>query len=260
MSSSRHIIKKIVFKVFGERFYARAYAKGKIKDINQGVLDEAEAAFLPLFIKTDSTVLDIGANYGHYAVEMAKICPTGKVYAFEPVPFTFTVLNKVLSHFKLSQISSYHTAVSDANGEIEMTIPLLDFGAPNTGIAFIGASENGNSKKVSVKTLKLDDFQIDGRIDFIKIDIEGHEPQAFLGMKAIIEKHQPVILIEFSYSCLKRANTNPEEFAKQLIGEYNYRFAKVEADILKWDENEIPLDGYYFLIPVSKTEQFNIEG
>ena len=256
MNSTRTLIKKIIYKTLGEGGYKKAYAKGKIKDIKNGVLDEKEALFLPHFIKPTSTVLDIGANYGHYAIDMARICTSGMVYAFEPVPFTFGVLEKIVTYFKSKNIVLFHAAVSNSAGEIDMTIPLLDFGAPNTGVAFIGKQKEKQSKNVTVKTLKIDDLTIKGEVDFIKIDIEGHEPQAFKGMENLLKKHRPVILIEFSHACLKRANSNPDTFATYLQNEMAYKFAKINGEKLVLETNPFPADGYYFLFPTEKINAF----
>lgn len=259
MTKARSIIKKIIYRAFGEKTYQKAYAKGKIRDIVQERLDEPELKFLHVFIQPESTVLDIGANYGHYAIEMAKHCPHGKVYAYEPIPFTFNVLKRVVNHFKKPQITIFNAAISHTKSTVKMSVPLLDFGAPNTGIAFVGESEEKKMTTFEVDTLTIDEAKIEGSVDFIKIDIEGHEPSAFKGMKARLEKDLPVILIEFSYSCLKRAGEDPAIFAQQLKQEYNYDFAQVKHDELVWVKDDTPRDGYYFLIPNQRKNQFNIK-
>jgi FkbM family methyltransferase len=255
MNKTRTRIKKFIYKTFGENVYAKAYAKGKIRDINNGVLDEKEAAFLTHFIHTDSSVLDIGANYGHYAIDMSRICSEGQVLAFEPVPFTHKVLEKIVAHFGNGNIILNHAAVSDQMGTIEMTVPLLDFGAPNTGVAYIGDQTTTSSKTVQVKTIAIDELPIKTKIDFIKIDIEGHEPQAFRGMEKLLQKDRPVILIEFSHPCLKRANSSPTEFADYIKTNLSYTFTQISANHLIPEEAHTPPDGYYFLIP---TEQMDI--
>lgn len=256
MNKTRTFIKKIIYKTLGEGVYAKAYAKGKIKDIKRAVLDEREVSFLPHFIHEKSVVLDIGANYGHYAIEMARLCPKGRVYAFEPIPFTFRVFETVKHHFKQQNVVPEHAAVSNRAGTIEMTLPLLDFGAPNTGIAFIGNETGSAVKKIKVKTLKLDDLEITEKVDFIKIDIEGHEPQAFEGMETLISKNRPVILIEFSHTCLKRAKTNPSDFAQYLTEKLHYVFTQVAGDQLKLTDTNDPQDGYYFLIPTEQVSSY----
>ncbi len=256
MNKTRTLIKKIIYTTFGEGVYAKAYAKGKIRDINRGVLDEAEAAFIPHFIHENSTVIDIGANYGHYTITLSRLASKGHVYAFEPIPFTFSVLKKIVAHFKRTNVELINAAVSHTNEFVEMHLPLLDFGAPNTGVAYIDDTATKTHKTQTVKTIPLDHFQFNGSIDFIKIDIEGHEPQAFSGMEALLKKHQPVILIEFSHTCLQRALHDPSTFSTYISTQLGYRFAKVEQSKLKWIGNN-PKDGYYFLIPPSKAARYN---
>jgi hypothetical protein len=57
------------------------------------------------------------------------------------------------------------------------------------------------------------------RIDFIKIDIEGHEPFALSGLSETLALHNPLVLCEFNPRCLKSlASVAPEEFASSLFG------------------------------------------
>jgi len=256
MNIGREIIKKIVYTFFGKKNYQKAYIKGKIKDIKNGVLDEKESTFLSHFINDYSTVLDIGANYGHYSVDMSKLCSKGKIYSFEPVPFTFQVLSKILNHFNLNDIELFNSAVSNQKGSVKMTVPVLDFGAPNTGVAYIGDNTSEKYLTVDVETLKIDDLKIEGKLDFIKIDIEGHEPSAFIGMKATLKKHKPVILIEFSFSCLRRAGLNPNEFSDEIKNNYGYTFTNIHGKNLQVVKDQYPSDGYYFLIPNEKLDDF----
>jgi len=257
MNRSRKIIKKFIYKVLGEKTYQRAYVRGKTQDIKAGINRESAADYLKHFISAQSTVLDIGANYGHYTVEMSELCSKGSVLAFEPVLFTFEVLQKVKDNFQLQNVELYHAAVSDRKGSIEMTVPLLEFGAPNTGVAYVGKNENSNSQSINVETICLDDLDISGKIDFIKIDIEGHEPNAFKGMENLIGKNRPVILIEFSYSCLQRAGTVPKDFADYISNKLDYCFASINENNLKLVSENVPGDGYYFLIPREKISNFS---
>jgi FkbM family methyltransferase len=248
----RNLIKKIIYKLAGQKGYEKAYVRGKIADINHQKLDEPELQFLSQFIYSDSTVLDLGANYGHYTVEMGKLCTKGRVYAFEPIPFTFRVLKRVVDHFKLSHVQLFEAAVSHQIGEVDMVLPLLDFGGPDTGVAYIGQSTARKSEKVLIKTVVLDEQQLEGRVDFIKMDIEGHEPKAMKGMEGLMTKNRPVILIEFSHNCLKRATETPSEFANYIVNQLDYRFYQAREQKLVLVDEKVPADGYYFLIPQEK--------
>lgn len=255
MAGTRNIIKKIVYTTLGEKAYRKAYVKGKIKDIKADDYEEPELDFVHHFINENSTVLDIGANYGHYTVKLAQLCSKGKLYAFEPIPFTFQVLNDVVQHFGLKNTELHHAAVSNEEGQIEMTLPLLEFGAPNTGVAYVGKDQSEKTKLYTVKTLKIDALDIPS-VDFIKIDIEGHEPSAFEGMKELLTNHQPVILIEFSFSCLLRAGVEPNGFSSKIQNVYGYKFARLINKQLEIVPTNEPGDGYYFLIPAAKLEQY----
>ncbi|MBI3134177.1 MAG: FkbM family methyltransferase [Bacteroidetes bacterium] len=256
MTKSRSTVKKFIYRFFGEKVYQRAYARGKIKDIRSGNNLEQEAQLLKHFIQPESTVFDIGANYGHYTVLMAKLAAKGLVCSFEPVPFTFGVLKRVVSHFNLDRVKLFHKAVSDRAGSVTITIPLLDFGAPNTGVAHISDSSSENAVTVAVDTIALDEVPVSGSVDFIKIDIEGHEPVAFKGMEKLIRQHEPVILIEFSHPCLKRAGFEPAFFSAYLMQQLGYRFMQKKENKLIPVAEKDPADGYYFLIPGSKMNRF----
>lgn len=256
MNNTRTAIKKIIYTVFGEKLYAKAYARGKIKDIEQGAMSEAEFSFMSHFLSPDSHVLDIGANYGHYAVAFAQQCKQGTIHAFEPIDFTYQILEAVHKKFNLSNVVLHHAAVSDKKGTIEMTLPLLDFGAPNTGVAFIGSATEQKSRTITVQKIRLDDLSFAKKIDFIKIDVEGHEPSAFEGMKNLLLRDQPIILIEFSHPCLTRAATSPKTFAHTIRKELSYAFAHLENGVLRLIESETPADGYYFLIPTTQLSTY----
>jgi len=263
MSNLKTLLKKVIFKVGGEKGYKKAYIKGKIQDIKNNKYDEIELSFSENFINKNSTVLDLGANYGHYSIKMAQQCPKGKVIAFEPIPFTFDVLTEVVKGFKQENIELHHAAVSNSDGEITMQLPLLDFGGPNTGVAYIGTKEENNANQHTVKTVCLDELKIEGSIDFIKMDIEGHEPIAIEGMRDILTKHQPTILIEFSHTCMIRAGHTPADLSSVLKNEFGYAFYELKENegkpLLELNIQDHPSDGYYFLVHSSKAstlEQF----
>lgn len=257
MDRFRNQIKKFIYKLFGENIYRAAYIQGKIRNINSGKGREDEMDLIHHFISPDSTVLDIGANYGHYTIEMSRLATAGKVYAFEPVPFTFQVLEKIVSHFEANNVLLEQAAVYKNEGIAEMSLPLLGFGAPNTGLAYIGTNEGAtDSRTVTARKIRIDDMEIHGRVDFIKIDIEGQEPFAFEGMSNLIHTHQPVVLLEFSYTCLKRAGFDPLDFAGDLQQNWNYRFARKINGKLELADKQSPPDGYYFLIPGSKLKNY----
>ena len=59
------------------------------------------------------------------------------------------------------------------------------------------------------------------RLDFVKMDIEGHEPQALEGFSRLIDRHRPVLLVEFNPRCLvDLQQQSPLAFLKQIFAFY----------------------------------------
>jgi hypothetical protein len=85
-----------------------------------------------------------------------------------------------------------------------------------------GANANLIPAKVPIRlvqTIQGDDVLFhEPRIDFIKLDIEGHEPLALRGLKKTLAKNKPLILCEFNPRCLiSHASVPPERFAEQIF-------------------------------------------
>ena len=75
-------------------------------------------------------------------------------------------------------------------------------------------------------------------------------------MAELLKKDRPIILIEFSYSCLNRAGFSPEKFADEIKENFAYDFTFVVGNRLELIKDQTPKDGYYFLIPNEKINDF----
>jgi FkbM family methyltransferase len=142
-------------------------------------------------LRPGMVVAEVGANLGYYLlIEASLIGPKGKIYAVEPVPANFDILNKniALNHYK-DRVESYLLAISDENGVAKIaTRPgsnqatmFLD----RTQLSELGVRSLRDVRKVfDVRTATLDDF-LDGKrpVDFIRMDVEGHELHLIKGMQ-----------------------------------------------------------------------------
>jgi hypothetical protein len=74
-----------------------------------------------------------------------------------------------------------------------------------------------------VQSIVLDEALGDlPRLDFVKMDIEGHEPQALAGFSRLIDRHRPVLLAEFNPRCLvDLQQQDPLAFLKQIFAVYS---------------------------------------
>lgn len=139
--------------------------------------------------------LDVGANIGNHAMVIATF--SKRVIAFEPIKFIFDVLeiNKNANAFNHLQVVN----VGLSNQQAETLINIPNNG--NLGSSSIEVKPE-NSTSLSIRTVVGDDFLGDissvNRVDFIKIDVEGHESLALLGLKKTILCDQPLILLEWN--------------------------------------------------------------
>jgi methyltransferase FkbM-like protein len=80
-------------------------------------------------------------------------------------------------------------------------------------------------KEVLVKKMTLDSWverENLPRLDFIKIDIEGHEDRFIEGAKITLKKFRPYILGEFSENHMAFKGVDVDEFYQKFSREFNY--------------------------------------
>jgi hypothetical protein len=78
---------------------------------------EDEIGFVRRLLRPGQRTIDIGANYGVYALTMAKIVvPTGAVWAFEPASSTAALLAQGVAANNFSQVVVECSAISSACG------------------------------------------------------------------------------------------------------------------------------------------------
>ena len=164
----------------------------------RGVYELGTVSVLQDFLKTGDTFVDVGANIGWLSLVGAnQVGEKGNVLAFEPVPSTFDILksNKEINNF--TQITLNQFALG--NKEENVTIyPEKE----NRGGASILNHQKNEGVKIDVK--RLDNLQIDSKIDVIKIDVEGFELDVLKGTAETIKKDKPKLIIEHS---IDRNNT-----------------------------------------------------
>ncbi|MBI2623049.1 MAG: FkbM family methyltransferase [Candidatus Liptonbacteria bacterium] len=145
-------------------------------------------------MKPDAVVVDVGANLGFFARLAAELAPKGQVYAFEPVPSTFALLQKnapqALSVIKGLGATTEKKKIFTSDISMDCSV-LAD--SPH-----VGAKNDDYSNVEEVALTSLDEFVAErklSRVDFIKIDIEGYERFALEGARATLTKWKPVVAV-----------------------------------------------------------------
>ncbi|HDY73029.1 MAG TPA: FkbM family methyltransferase [Candidatus Jorgensenbacteria bacterium] len=153
-----------------------------------GGYEQESISLLDQFIHKNFVCIDVGANIGVYTIPLSqKAC---KVIAFEPYFQSLLKENIVLN--KANNILVREVFLSDKEGEAD----LFTSAVPSTNnTRTIVPMFSGIVKEARVKVSTLDK-EIRVKVDFIKIDTDGADPNIILGSKNLIEKHHPIILFE----------------------------------------------------------------
>jgi len=185
----------------------------------RGVYEPKETAFIQRRIKKGWTVYNVGAHIGYYTVIFSHLVgDTGRVYAFEPEPHNFALLQKNTG--KLKNVVLINKAISDRAGKTR-----LYFGGENTGDNRIYPFNRKDS--VKVKTARLDEYKTP---DFVKIDVQGAEVLVLKGMGKMRIRR---MMIEFDPLHLQLAGSSSKEFFEMLknCGIYDIRRGKIIRNI-----------------------------
>ncbi len=131
---------------------------------------------------------DIGANIGIYSLIPESSI---QVYAFEPHPYTYTLLNENVVLNNRVNIHTIQQALDNKEGLIHFS------DLPGSTINQIIRENNNGNNVITVSTIKGDDFCKNNAVkpSLLKIDTEGNEERVLHGFEATL-KFIKMILVE----------------------------------------------------------------
>ena len=158
-------------------------------------------------VDTNAVFLDVGANIGFYSVAVGNFIRrnggSGRLYGFEPFEGNYERnLDNLRGNNLLEVCSLLKVGLSNEKRTERLTLREDFKDGANTGNASIptSATFDAGFKTVPIELDRLDDLWPaiggDRIIDFVKIDIEGHEDFFLEGAKATMAKHRPTMLME----------------------------------------------------------------
>ena len=194
------------FRINLGRYYAKekyGLEFSKNSDVLEIFKDNIYSIYEDFIPKPGQTVIDIGAQYGDYAILCSKIYKA-RVYAFELLPQNF---NEILENIKLNgltedSIKAFNIALGNVN-KTEM-------------VSYSGEMANDSNKGEKIKATfqTLDSYNL--KADLLKIDVEGFELEVLEGSVNTIKKYHPRIIIETHSRAL-------EKQTKEFLSKLNYK-------------------------------------
>ncbi|WP_272855099.1 FkbM family methyltransferase [Aequorivita todarodis] len=176
--------------------------------------------------ENDAVVLDVGANFGYLSLVWANsISLNGKVIAFEPNLNVYNSFrNSIQSNSLESNVELNNLAVGKKDGNIEL---FLSSTTSNTLHA-----DRLNNKSTPIEMVSLDSFSrrnVMDRCDLVKIDVDGIELDILMGATHLIEKFNPIFIVE----------TNGDEKIINFFNQHNYQILDMELNPFQ-SENQLP--------------------
>jgi FkbM family methyltransferase len=181
----------------------------------QGTWEPHTTALFKKLLRKGMNVVDIGANIGYFTLLAASLVgESGEVFAFEPASQNYALLVKNIEVNGYKNVIPVQKAVFSNTGKVKFFLNNVALGQSS----LFEVSENP-TEAIMVDVVSLDEFFKDNErpIDIIKMDIEGAEMTALLGMAKIVENNDDIkIFTEFWPDGLQKSGFSSQEYWNKL--------------------------------------------
>lgn len=171
------------------------------------------------YLKHGDICVDVGANLGLYTLLFAR--KAARVYAFEPNSAIRKVCKRAVALNDYQNVILDGQAISDEGGlarfYVNRTHELSSL-RPRTHTAGI----------IDVEKVRIDDLGLE-RVDWLKIDVEGHEVAVLRGAQRLIARNPQIrLIVEF---IPEHGGFDEEEFFRLLEG---FEFKALDYNMICW--------------------------
>ena len=141
---------------------------------------------------------DVGAYFGYYGFLVKSLDESAVVVLCEPDPENAALIRQTLAPLRLDGLELLQAAVSDESGSATFVADPVS-GSTGTLEADESLADKhwGDTRLVIVRTVTLDnELGESGDVDFLKIDVEGHEEKVIRGASQTLQRCRPVVVFE----------------------------------------------------------------
>ena len=200
----------------------------------------------------EPVIFDVGANDGESIERFKKIFSKSKIYSFEPDDNAFQRLKK--NYYNKENIEIFDFGISNRDGNQQFysydhdkisSLMQLDANSKLFKSRKIAKNSGEDFEKLKdIKILKLDSFVKDKnipRINILKIDVQGYEPEVIEGAKYLIENNkidiiEMEIILGYGYSKSISFYDIEKNFSKQ---EYKLAAINYDSNIISYSNYQI---------------------
>ena len=171
------------------------------------------------FCNKDSIFLDIGAHTGSYAISLAPYAKN--VMAFEPQKMTYYALCGGVALSAATNIDCFKLGLGNSEQTGSKLLHIVSNDGGGSTVHAPSKDKILNSEMIEIQT--LDSLNIQGKISFIKMDVEENELHVLQGgMETIVRAGYPKILFESN----SQTNTALFDYLREILG---YQIIKVNG-------------------------------
>lgn len=198
---------------------------------NSDLRTNGELRALKEILPSCHTVFDVGANVGKWVELALQINPSLQLHGFEASRITF---QKLMQSPVAQRLNANHVALGATPGEAILHV-YAETGGMNSLYSRRGLSIGQPIGEERVRVTTLTDYCTEQgieQIDFLKLDVEGHEMAVLKGGEALLAGAQ-IRFIQFEYG---GSNIDARTFLGdffELFGRYGYRLHKIYPDRLE---------------------------
>ncbi len=174
-----------------QKFGFEIHGTGYLQSVKKGAFKEDAFTVQKEMLKNCSTIFDVGANRGEITSKYAELFPQANVYAFEPFPDSFKILES--KFFGNKRIECFQNAIGAVNTKSNLFVNRnVDTNSLLSSVK-IGLSSDQQVKNVGVievDVCTIDDFcrnKLINSIDILKLDIQGSELFALKGATELLK-------------------------------------------------------------------------
>jgi FkbM family methyltransferase len=183
---------------------------------------------------------DVGANIGIYTRYLANMVgPSGAVFAFEPSRLNCDRLRRNIQSHNVAIIEA---AVGERTGIAEL------FLSDRANVDHRMYDSGDDRRRMEVELVSLDDyFPVGSRVDFIKVDVQGHEYNVLKGAARVLKENPRIVcLLEFWPFGLSKAGVVPDDLV-QFIADlgFTYKVVAGSTDLVEHSENVLGSENEY---------------
>ena len=208
-----------------------------------GLYELTTARLIKSILRPGDHFVDGGANIGYFTLMAAQAVGTsGRVDAFEPQPENRA---RLVEHLKRNDLSGRVNIHELALGELDSKIEIKFYEGDGVNHGCSSIYERTNATVISatnVSMRRMDQVLVGTSPRLVKLDIEGAEYAAVLGMEGLLKNAEcPMhIITECNYSAHANHGALPEDFVKKVLSfNSNYGVYAIGTKLKRLDPNRL---------------------